>query len=68
MNTAKKIKYESNETQELKNTTKKAETTLDKIKLIYQKDKDFNRSKVAEMLGLSRQQVIRIVKKLDGNV
>ena len=68
INTAKKIKYESNETQELKNTTKKAETTLEKIKLIYQNDKEFNRTKVAELLGLSRQQVIRIVKKIEENV
>ena len=35
IDTAKKIKYESNETQELKNTTKKAETSIEKIKLIY---------------------------------
>ena len=65
INTAKKIKYESNETQELKNTTKKAETTIEKIKLIYQNNNDFNRSKVAEMLGLSRRQVIRAVNKIE---
>ena len=68
INTAKKIKYESNETQDLKNTTKKAETTLDKIKLIHQNDKDFNRTKVAELLGVSRRHIINIVKKLEENV
>ena len=68
VNTAKKIKYESSETQDIKNTTKKAETTFDKIKLIYQNDKDFNRTKVAELLGISRRQVIRAVKKLEENV
>jgi hypothetical protein len=68
INTAKKIKYESNETQELKNTTKKAETTLDKIKLIHQNDKDFNRTKLAELLGVSRRHIINIVKKLEENV
>jgi hypothetical protein len=68
INTAKKIKYESNETQELKNTSKKAETTLDKIKLIHQNDKDFNRTKVAELLGVSRRHIINIVKKLEENV
>jgi hypothetical protein len=66
--TAKKIKYESNETQDLKTTTKKAETTIEKIKLIYQKDADFNRTKVAELLGVSRRHIINIVKKLEENV
>jgi predicted DNA binding protein len=63
--TAKKIKIESTETQELKTTIKNAETTLDKLKVIYSKDKDFNRSKVAEMLGVSRMTVSRHLKELE---
>lgn len=61
---AKKIKIEAVEVSELKSTTKKAESNFDKIKLIYDKDPDFNKTKVADMLGLSRQQVIRTVKKI----
>ena len=64
---AKKVKYESNEFNELKTTSKKAESTFDKIKLIYQNDKDFNKSKVAELLGVSRITIIRTIKKIEEN-
>ena len=67
INTAKKIKVESNEVTELKTQMKSSTNNGEKIKAIYMSDKDFNRSKVAEMLGISRQQVIRIVKKLEQN-
>lgn len=61
---AKKIKIDAVEVQEMKQTTKKAESTYDKIKVLYENDPEFNKTKVAEMLGLSRQQVIRTVKKI----
>ncbi|CAB4128386.1 Protein of unknown function DUF3987) [uncultured Caudovirales phage] len=64
---AKKVKYESNEFIELKTTSKKAESTFEKIKLIYQNDKDFNKSKVAELLGVSRMTIIRTIKKIEEN-
>ena len=63
--TAKKIKYESKEMNDLKTASKKAETTVDKLKSIYKADPDFNRSKVAELLGVSRQQIIRLLKKIE---
>ena len=63
--TAKKIKYESKEMNDLKTASKKAETTVDKLKAIHKADPDFNRSKVAELLGVSRQQIIRLLKKIE---
>jgi hypothetical protein len=65
INVAKKVKYESNEFNDLKTTFKKAESIYDKIKLIHQKDKDFNKSKVAELLGVSRMTIIRTIKKIE---
>jgi transcriptional regulator with PAS, ATPase and Fis domain len=65
--TAKKIKYESKEINDLKTVSKKAETTVDKLKAIYKADPEFNRSKVAELLGVSRQQVLRLLKKIEEN-
>lgn len=63
--TAKKVKYESKEINELKIASKRAETTVDKLRAIHKLDPDFNRSKVAEMLGVSRQQVLRLLKKIE---
>jgi hypothetical protein len=65
--TAKKIKYESKEINDLKTVSKKAETTVDKLKAIFKSDPEFNRSKVAELLGVSRQQIIRLLKKIEEN-
>jgi hypothetical protein len=64
---ARKIKLESNEATEIKNAIKRAETPIEKIKAIYFQDSDFNRTKVAEMLGLSRQYIQQIVKKIEDN-
>jgi hypothetical protein len=64
---ARKIKLESNEATEIKNAIKRAETPIEKIKAIYFQDADFNRTKVAEMLGLSRQYIQQIVKKIEDN-
>lgn len=63
--TAKKVKYESKEISELKIASKRAETTVDKLRAIHKLDPEFNRSKVAEMLGVSRQQVLRLLKKIE---
>jgi len=61
---AKKIKIEAVEVSELKTASKKAETNFDKIKIFFEQNPDFNKTKVADLLGLSRQQVIRTVKKI----
>ena len=44
---------------------KGAETTYDKLLAIYKSDSNFNRTKVAEQLGISRQQVINLIKKIE---
>lgn len=64
---AKKIKIEAVEVSELKTSAKKADNNFDKIKIFYEENKDFNKTKVADILGLSRQQVIRTVKKIEQN-
>ena len=67
VNNAKKVKMDSNETYELKSHISNKTKTIDKVKAIWDNDPNFNRSKVAELLGVSRQQVIRIVNKLEAN-
>ena len=60
---AKKIKIEAAELKDIKTAMKGAETTYDKLLAIYKSDSNFNRTKVAEQLGISRQQVINLIKK-----
>ena len=67
VNNAKKVKIDSAETCEIKKVISNEKSSLDKIKTIWKADKDFNRTKTAELIGISRQQVINIVKKLEEN-
>ena len=67
VNNARKVKIESNETNDIKSSFGKAETTFDKLLAIYKKDPEFNRSKVAELLGISRRTVINNVNKIIEN-
>ena len=62
---AKKIKIEATEIREIKTAMKGAETTFDKLLAIYKSDSNFNRTKVAEQLGVSRQQIINLIKKIE---
>jgi hypothetical protein len=62
---AKKIKIEATEIKDLKTASKGAETTFDKLQAIYKADNDFNRTKVAELLGVSRVQIQRLIKKIE---
>jgi hypothetical protein len=62
---AKKIKIEAAELKDIKSAMKGAETTYDKLLSIYKSDANFNRTKVAEQLGISRQQVINLIKKIE---
>jgi hypothetical protein len=65
VNNARKIKLESAETQDIKSAFGKAETTLDKLTAIYKKDKDFNKTKVAELLGVSRRTIQRTIQQIE---
>ena len=62
---AKKIKIEATEIKDLKTASKGAETTFEKLQAIYKSDNDFNRTKVAELLGVSRIQIQRLIKKIE---
>ena len=63
---AKKIKIEATEIKDLKTASKGVENTFDKLKAIHSSDANFNRSKVAELLGVSRVQIQRLIKKIEG--
>jgi len=67
INVAKKIKIESTEVLELKTqlNNNKSKTTREKIIDFYKKDNDFNRSKVAELLGVSRKTVQKYIKEIE---
>ena len=65
VNNAKKVKIDSTETSEIKGTIKTEKSTFDKVKAIWKTDPEFNRTKVAEIVGVSRRQIINIVKKLE---
>ena len=62
---AKKIKIEATEIKDLKTASKGAETTFEKLQAIYKSDNEFNRTKVAELLGVSRIQIQRLIKKIE---
>lgn len=62
---AKKIKIDNIEKEDIKNIIKKAENNSDKIKSIYESNKEFNRTKVAELLGVSVQYVRRVIKQIE---
>jgi hypothetical protein len=61
---AKKIKINSVEVSNIKKTAKDGKSNFDKLKLIFEENPDFNRSKTAELLGISRQQVNNLLKKI----
>ena len=60
--TAKKIKFEKSEDDKIDKLTKKANTIKDKVYEIWKVDKNFNRSKVAETLNVSRQSILNYIK------
>lgn len=68
VNNAKKVKIDSAETTGLKTIISKEKTAFDKIKKLHQMDSDFNRTKAAELIGISRQQVINLVKKVEESI
>jgi len=63
--TAKKVKVNSVEVLNIKTTAKAGKNTFEKLKLIYEENQNFNRSQTAELLGVSRQQIINLLKKIE---
>lgn len=62
---AKKVKIESVEVLDLKKASKKGETNAEKLYEIYRANPNFNRSKVAELLGVSRKTVYLWLKDIE---
>jgi hypothetical protein len=61
---AKKIKINSVEVSNIKKTAKDGKSNFEKLKLIFEENPEFNRSKTAELLGISRMQVNNLLKKI----
>ena len=62
--TAKKVKIESIEVNDIKRTSKEGKNVFDKLKLIYKEDKNFNRTQTAEILGVSRRHIQKLLKEI----
>ena len=69
INMAKKIKINSNEVVQLKKISKdsKLNTNFDKFKAMYEANPKLNKKEVAEILGVSRQQIYKYIKELEKN-
>lgn len=65
---AKKVKADSAEYQDMKRATfdRAAKTDFEKFKLMYDADKDLNRSHAADLLNKSRQTIKNWIKQIDG--
>lgn len=64
VNCAKKVRVDNAEEKQISTVIKEGKTNADKIKLIFDQDPDFNRSKTAEKLGVSVRYVRQILKDL----
>lgn len=62
--TAKKIKVNSIEVSDIKKTIKDGRNNYEKIEAIYKENPNFNRSQTAEIIGISRRQIISIIAKI----
>lgn len=63
--TAKKIKINAVEVLDIKTTLKGGSTNIEKVELVYNQNKDFNRTQIAELIGISRMQINRLIKKIE---
>lgn len=61
---AKKSKIEGNHKSKLMKNIKEGASTLDKVREAYRLDPDFNRTELAELLGVSRRTIINNVNKV----
>ena len=62
--TAKKVKVDSVEVNAIKTSAKGGKSNFEKLKLIFEENPDFNRSKTAELLGISRRQITNLMQKI----
>lgn len=61
---AKKIKIDNYETKKLIKDVKNGDSDFDKVKKAYELDPNFNRSKMAEILNISRRTVQNYIKEI----
>lgn len=66
INSAKKVKFDIGNTSDLRQIKEmnKGKNNTELVSLFYQKDADFNKTIAAQILGISRQQIHRIIKDL----
>ena len=62
---AKKSKLAGNVKNDLKKNIKDGKTNFDKIRLAYKTDPEFNRTELAEIMGVSRRTIINNINKLE---
>ena len=65
---AKRMKIEKSEADQIKDVLSGKKTTKEKIIELYKENPNFNRSKAAEVLGVTRMTIIRIIKSLEDEV
>jgi predicted transcriptional regulator YheO len=63
INQFKKIKIDSAETSKIKSNISTATDNESFVKKCYDENPDFNRTKIAELLGISRQTIYKYLKK-----
>lgn len=61
---AKKIKFEKKVTEDMENVTNNHNSIYEKVKAAYNNDNNFNRSKLADLLSVSRMTIARYVNEL----
>lgn len=61
---AKKIKFEKKVTEDMENVTNNHNSIYEKVKAAYNNDNNFNRSKLADLLSVSRMTIIRYVNEI----
>lgn len=61
---AKKLKASQLETKDFKDLTSKLTDRFEQVKAVYAYDNDFNRSKLADFLGVSRRTILNDLKNI----
>lgn len=64
VSTAKRVKLDSTEISEISDSIKGVKTINEKLEIIYNNNKNFNRKETAELLGISKMTINRFIKKV----
>lgn len=63
--TAKKLKLQTEENKVFKEVSKNTKNKAEAIGIFYKENPDFNRTEVAEVLGVSRVYIQKVIKKMN---